>query len=198
MEMLAKFRWILVVGVILFFLVFVGWGLSSLARNMFGDSGSTDSLATTGQKITLDGVRSARYRVDGPVVASSEHRSYSIEATSSVVVMKVYSDYGQKVIAEKSYTNNQEAFDALINSLEAAQATARYEGTNEDDDIADRGICPEGRRYIIELDDDIRRWTTSCDRKQGTAAGKMTTMRSLFTKQVPDFSDLTRNTGLSQ
>jgi hypothetical protein len=133
-----------------------------------------------------------------PVVASVDHRKYVIEVSPSVVMMRVYSDYGQKVVAEKSYSNNPEAFDAFMKSLEGANATARYANTDEDDDIADTGICPDGRRFIVELGNDIRRWTTSCDRKQGTAAGKMTTMRKLFAKQIPDFDALVKNTELNR
>jgi hypothetical protein len=101
------------------------------------------------------------------------------------------------VIAEKSYTNNSEAYDTFIQSLEKASATARYAGTTSEDDYKDQGVCPSGRRYIIEIGEDIRRWTTSCDRKEGTAAGKMTTMRDLFIKQIPDFEALVKGTKLN-
>ena len=61
----------------------------------------------------------------------------------------------------------------------------------------DEGSCPRGKRYILEVGDNERRWTDSCDRADGTAAGMMTTMRVLFAKQVPDFDELVKNTGLT-
>jgi Na+-transporting methylmalonyl-CoA/oxaloacetate decarboxylase gamma subunit len=198
MEFTSKLRWILVVFVLLFFLIFIGWGLSAIARSVFNRNSANQATVETTENTSLEGIRVARYIVDGPVVASVDHRKYVIEVSPSVVMMRVYSDYGQKVVAEKSYSNNPEAFDAFMKSLEGANATARYANTDEDDDIADTGICPDGRRFIVELGNDIRRWTTSCDRKQGTAAGKMTTMRKLFAKQIPDFDALVKNTELNR
>lgn len=198
MEFASKLRWLIVVFVLLFVLIFLGWGISSVARNVFKRNNQTDVAVDASSNRALDDIRVARYIVDGPVVASSEHRSYSIEVTSNVAIMKVYSDYGQKIIAEKSYKNNTEAYNAFIKSLEEANATARYVGTDEDDDISEAGVCPEGRRYILELGDSVRRWTTSCDRKTGTAAGKMTTMRKLFAKQIPDFDTLVKDTTLNR
>ncbi len=200
MEFASKLRWILVVFILLFVLIFVGWGLSAVARNVFNRSSGPDAVSISEETAdnSLEGTSSAKYIVDGPVVASSEHRSYKIEISRNVVMMNVYSDYGQNVVRTKSYTNNSEAFDTFIKSLEEANATARYEGTNDEDDYADQGVCPDGRRYILELDSDIRRWTTSCDRLQGTAAGKMTTMRSLFAKQIPDFEDMVKDTVLNR
>lgn len=198
MEFAAKIRWILVVGILLFILIFVGWGLSAIARSVFGGSETAQTDTELVQAVDLGDSRVVRYIVEGPTVASSEHRSYAIEITRNIASMKVYSDYGQKIVAEKSYTNNTEAFDTFIKSLENANATARYTGTDVEDDFADQGVCPTGRTYVLEIDQDVRRWTTSCDRKQGTAAGKMTTMRDLFSKQIPDFSDLLKDTTLGR
>lgn len=198
MEFASKLRWILVVFVLLFVLIFIGWGLSAIARSVFNRGNSSSSTTETTERASLEGIRVARYIVDGPVVASSEHRRYAIEVTPNVTMMRVYSDYGQKVIAEKGYTNNSEAFNTFISSLEGANASARVSGTDEEDDNAEAGICPTGRRFILELGNDIRRWTTSCDRTQGTAAGRMTTMRSLFASQIPDFDELVKNTGLNR
>jgi Na+-transporting methylmalonyl-CoA/oxaloacetate decarboxylase gamma subunit len=200
MEFASKLRWILVVFILLFVLIFVGWGLSAVARNVFNRSSGTDAISISDdvESANLEGFTSVRYIVDGPVVASTEHRKYIIEVSRNVVSMNVYSDYGQKVVKTKSYVNNTEAFDTFIDSLEQANATSRYVGTDEEDDYSDQGVCPDGRRYILELGDSVRRWTTSCDRADGTAAGKMTTMRKLFSKQIPDFEDLIEGTVLNR
>lgn len=198
MEFASKLKWILIVFILLFVLILVGWGLSAVARSVFNNSPDKDSSVVVEPVDTsIAGVSTVSYTVDGPVVASSLHRSYKIEVSSNVVTMRVFSDFGQKVISEKSYTNNETAFSNFVFSLERANATARFEGTDEEDDIADQGVCPKGYRYILEIGDDVRRWTTSCDRTQGTAAGQMTTIRALFIKQIPDFKDLIKDTGLS-
>lgn len=200
MEFASKLRWVLVVFVLLFVLIFVGWGLSSIAKSVFNknESKATDIvLEEQTKQSSLEGVSVVRYTVDGPIVASADQRSYTIEITGSTVSMKVYSDYGQKVISEKSYANNSASFDNFLQSLEKADALARFKNTTSDDDLKDKGACPSGKRYIFEAGEDERRWTTSCDRSLGTAAGKMTTMRSLFIKQVPDFDSLVKGTLLT-
>ena len=197
MEFASKLKWILIIFILLFVLILVGWGLSAVARSVFNNSSDKDtSIVEEPAETSINGVSTVSYIVDGPVVASSLHRSYKIDVSSSVVRMRVFSDFGQKVISEKSYTNNETAYSNFVFSLERANATARFEGTDEEDDLAEQGVCPKGHRYILEIGDDIRRWTTSCDRTQGTAAGQMTTIRSLFIKQIPDFSTLIKDTGL--
>ncbi len=198
MELGSKLRWILVIFILLFTLIFVGWGLSAIARNIFNRPDTQVEDAESTARPSLDGITSVRYIVDGPVVATTDQRRYIIEVTPNAVTMRLYSDYGQKVIKEKTYSNNFAAYDAFLESLEEANAAARYSGTTEEDDSADQGVCPDGRRYIIEIGDDTRRWTTSCNRKDGTAAGKMTTMRTLFSKQVPDFKDMISGTTLGR
>ncbi|MCA9345983.1 hypothetical protein KC960_00655 [Candidatus Saccharibacteria bacterium] len=194
----SKLKWIIATLLLLVVLVFVGWGLSSIARSVFNKKSDTPTTVNIEENTTnLDDVKVVRYIVDGPIVASSEHRSYAIEVTAQTVKMKVFSDYGLKVVAEKSYVNNVQSYDNFIKSLEKAKALDRYAGTTSDDDYMDEGSCPRGKRYILEVGDNERRWTDSCDRADGTAAGMMTTMRVLFAKQVPDFDELVKNTGLT-
>lgn len=201
MEITSKLKWVLVVFALLFVLIFIGWGLSSIAKSVFNNKDSSSSTVVEEEQAagsSLEGVSVVRYIVDGPIVASAEQRSYVIEITAASANMKVYSDYGQKVVSEKSYPNNAEAYSNFIQSLEKANALARFEKTDTDDDYADKGACPKGKRYILEIGDEERRWTTSCDRTEGTAAGRMTTMRELFVKQIPDFDVLVKGTDLTR
>jgi hypothetical protein len=111
--------------------------------------------------------------------------------------MRVYSGYGQTIIEQKSYQNTDEAYDTFLKALEYAGATARLKGTTEQDDTAEQGVCAIGRRYIIEFDEDIRRWSTSCSVKQGTAANHLRqSVFRLFQEQVPDYSKLRSGTGI--
>lgn len=190
MEFASKIRWFIVITVVILFLVLVGWGLYSIARNIFDSNSGQNQDIVAIEEDTLDYVSTARIYVDGRVVANSEHRSYSVEVSSGVVTMKVYSSYGQNVIREKSYTNTSEAFDNFINALASYNVPDRIDGTTEDDDYNESGVCPTGKRYILELDSEIRRWSTSCSSKEGTANFSMSKVLSLFERQVPDYDDL--------
>jgi hypothetical protein len=189
MELVSKLRWVLVVVVAFVLMVLLGWGLATIARNIFGSSTGTTTTTETVRTEPIDAM-SVRYIVEGPVVSNPDHRRTTVEVTPTVVMMTVHSNYGQTVLVQKSYTNNSVAYENFIKSLDQSNATARIAGTTEEDDNSDVGICATGLRYIIEIGDFARRWTTSCDRDQGTAAGKMTTMRGLFKAQVPDFDDV--------
>lgn len=200
MEFASKLRWFLVITAMILVLIFVGWGLYSIARSIFrsgsGDSSSSTSSVESDSDYAVDLTDQASLYVDGAVVAESKHRSYSIEVSSSVVTMKVYSGYGQQVIKEKSYRNTSESYKAFLDSLDSLRVTRRVADTDIDDDHAESGVCPSGWRYIVELDDSVRRWSTSCGSRKGTAGFSMSAVRRLFKRQVPDFSEIIKGTGL--
>lgn len=197
MEFVSKLRWVMVVFISLLLLVLVGWGLATIARGLFDDNSSSGSVPGE-QDIALQalGADSVRYIVDGPVVASADHRSYMIEVTENVVVMRVFADYGQTVISEKSYRNNDVAYQTFVESLDNLNASARTRGTTVDDDVLEAGVCSAGRRHIVEVGDDVRRWRTNCEAFPGTAGGDMRAIRLLFSAQIPDFRDMIKGTGL--
>ena len=195
MEMISKLRWAIVVLLALLALVFVGWGMSAIARSLF-NSTSSDTTTEQVQSIKAVDVDVVRYTVDGPIVASSDHERYTIEVSRNVVIMRLYSDYGQTVKKEQSYRNNSVAYENFVKSLDTAKVTSRISGTDLEDDEADTGRCPDGRRFIVEIGDDIRRWTTSCEKVKGTAGGRMTAIGKLFREQVPDFNDLLKGSKL--
>ncbi len=196
MEFISKLRWVIVVIALLLVLVLSGWGIAAIARNTF--SGGDDEQIATDEITSLEDINidTVRYTQEGPIVGSSDHRSYTIEVSRSVVIMRVYSDYGQKIISEKSYQNTEFAFDSLVEAIDSQSVLLRSPGTDADDDFAEIGVCPEGRRYIIEVGNEVRRWITDCPKSLKTAGGNMPAIRRLFSKQVPDFKALIKSTGL--
>jgi hypothetical protein len=194
MELLSKLRWVIVVLIAFSVMLLFGWGISVLISSFFNDS-STPTASQTSQineSQSLE-VTAARYIVEGPVVASTEHRRVEVEVTPDTVSMTIYSNYGQDKLIQKTYSNNPVSYQNFIKSLEYSNASVRFEGTDEEDDNNDIGICSLGLRYILELGDYIRRWTTSCNRNEGTSAGRMATMRGLFKNQVPDFNEVMKS-----
>lgn len=195
MELASRIRWLLVIFVVVVFLVLIGWGLFSIASNIF-DTFSGDGAVTQVNDYNVSSTATARLIVDGPVVAASEHRSYEIAVSENVVSMTVYSGYGRNAIAEESYRNTDDAFTVFLSALEYEGVTDRQRNTTEEMDFEEEGVCPRGRRYIVELDSSIRRWSTSCRDGDGTAGFAMRDIRRLFEDQIPDFRDLVRGTGL--
>lgn len=199
MEFVSKLRWVIVILIILIVLSIAGWGLATIARNLISSDGNTAQIDTDPKSLTALSATNAnvvRYTEIGPIVSGGQHRSYTIEVSRNVVLMRVYSDYGQTVIAEKSYKNDERAFEYFVEALDKQRASARVKGTTEADDYDDIGACPAGRVHIVEIDDSVRRWRPSCNNIKGTAGGNMAAIRILFTGQVPDFEELIKGTDL--
>lgn len=197
MELASRLRWILVVAVALLALLLVGWGIFSIARGVFNDlSGSGEpETSQVGDSEVLE-AKSTRVIVEGPVVANENFSSYEIEVSQNVVSMRTFKTYRRILVSEKSYKNNKIAYDVFLSSLEKMGVTSRIRRTDTKDDYAEQGTCPTGQTHIFEIDDDLRRWTTTCRGVDGTAGFSMSRVMSLFESQVPDFSELVSDTGL--
>ena len=195
MEFASKLRWVLILLAGIIFLILVGWGLFTIASNIFrsGTDDSSSVMQVAGDvDEDLEFASTVSFEQSGPIVANSEHRSYVITVSSNVVTMRVYASYGQEIIREKSYQNTQAAFESFLLGLDTIGVPDRFEGTSVEDDDAYVGTCPSGRRYIVRVDNSITRWSTSCSDGLGTAGFNMNQTRSLFQRQVPDYSDLIR------
>jgi len=197
MEFASRLRWALVIITVVIALILVSWGMFSIANGIFrGGSDSNSALVAEAEAYDVNSAATARLMVDGPVVANQEHNSYIIEVSRNVVSMKVYKSYGQTLVAQKSYNNSEVSYQTFLSALDKLNVTSRIKGTTVDDDNAEQGVCPSGKRYILELDNDVRRWSTSCSHKQGTATVTFSSVRTLFQKQVVDYRELVRVTGL--
>ena len=198
MEFASRLRWIGIVFVFILSLILLGWGMYAIARNVF--DANTDSSTT--QSVTEEDIYSVEsagevvFKIEGPTVAADEHRSAKITIRPNTVTMTVFKNYGQEAIETKGYLNSDASYSAFLSAIAQANVLAREKGTDMDDDYAEDGVCATGRTYILELDNDIRRWSTSCSRDHGTAGFSMGAVQRLFERQVPDYRDLTRGTGL--
>ncbi len=193
----SRIRWIITVFVMLFFLILIGWGLFRIVSSLFSSSGSEVAVEQV-KGDDIEDIKSAYYIVEGPVEATSEQRSYEIEVSSNVVSMKVFSNYGQTVIGEKNYKNNEKSYDTFLAALNSQNIASRVKDTDEDQDYEEVGRCPLGERFIVGFADNLRRWTTSCKSVPGTAGGNMTNIGKLFDAQIPedDYKELVKGTGL--
>lgn len=198
MELASRLRWAAITLVFIVVLILLGWGLYAIARNVFvsnGDSSTTQSVSDD-DIFSVESAGEVTFTVEGPVVAADEHRSTKITVRPSTVTMTVFKDYGTEAIDTKGYLNSNAAYREFLSALAQENVLLRERGTDIDDDFAEDGVCATGRTFILELDNDIRRWSTSCSRDEGTAGFSMSAVERLFERQVPDHRELTRGTGL--
>jgi len=165
-------------------------GLANLIGG--GDDEAPEEDAVT--LIDYDNDTSAvRYTLDGSVKGRDEHRQVRITVSQDQRIIELLEGYDGKVLERKTYSNDLAAYRVFLRSLAFEGFEATQEGTAGDDE---RGICPNGKRYIFELLDNnseiIRNWRASCSVQLGTLAGDYRDMKRLFENQIPDYRDVTR------
>lgn len=198
MEYGSRLRFILLSIAAIVVLILSAWGIATLARNVF-DGESTPS--STSEKVDLtEYIRpntSVKVTVEGPIVADEKFESYEIEVGQDFRRITVYKGYGKSVVAQKSYDNNDQAFDQFMRALAKVGFTNAIATTSSDE----RGTCATGSRYTYELkdfDESVQRlWGVSCSANNGSFAGSGPSVRALFKAQIPDYKDIaSTNTAL--
>jgi hypothetical protein len=197
MELASRLRWILVIAISIIAIILVIWGLFTIASNIFrSGEGPTDSSQVEFDRTLVQATGVASYRVEGPVVANEDHRSYTITVSSNNVTMKTYANYGSILLGEKSYPNTSDAYDSFLSALSNANVTALARNTSTELTFEDQGVCARGRKFFVGLDANIMRWSTSCSSREGNAGFAMGPVSTLFQRQVPDFRELNRGLGI--
>ena len=133
-----------------------------------------------------------RYTIDGPINANQLHEKIRITVGNDQVLFEEIQGYQGTLKQSKTYPSNPDAYANFLHALTLAGYTNGSTGPNAVKD--QRGYCPAGRRYTYEAltggDSILSWWSTSCSSKQGNFLGSPETVRSLFTRQVPDYNKL--------
>jgi hypothetical protein len=136
---------------------------------------------------------------DGIINGDELHRAIRITISNTSRTLDVLQGYNPQIIQSKSFANNQVAYDVFLRAI-------NYQGfllnTKDSKAVTDeRGLCPLGFRYILDLnqdgDDLSRLWASSCGSKVGDAAGTISTLQELFEDQIPNYETLVNQVNLS-
>lgn len=149
----------------------------------------TDSIRD--QLLNTDATSSVRWTVRGPIVADENFRSYQIEISPSKRTYTVYQGYLDKKISEKTYENNQQAYEEFVFALDKADIDQTRTVANDDM----RGVCATaGRLYTFETISSntmkSRIWTSTCEGSPGSMQADVSRVHALFVNQVPNFEPL--------
>lgn len=129
-----------------------------------------------------------RMTVAGRIVSEQEHRAYQITVGQSEVRAETFKGYEHETIDTKMYQNNHQSFNNFLRALDLASFTKGTKDKDAEKKSDERGVCPDGRRYVFEIlrgNDTIQRyWATSCG-GEGTFKGKTDAVLQLFEKQIP-------------
>ena len=134
--------------------------------------------------------------IDGPVSAATTHNGVIITVGNNEATLLVTQGYEGQIVRMKSYSTTANGYAVFLRAL-------AFNGfTKGDANPAlrdERGQCALGARFIYEVLDAQgnslqRYWHSTCG--TGTFKGNSTVVRTLFTKQIPDYSSLTSGVAL--
>ena len=144
---------------------------------------------------TTDAV--AKLTIDGPINNQQQHQQVQISVDNTQVLYEQLQGYDGSVVAQKTYGSSQNAY---YNFLAALGVSAGFTKGNTSSALSDeRGYCPSGDRYVLELTQDgkdvERFWATNCGGTK-TYGGSLNLTLSLFKAQVPDYNTLIQSLSL--
>lgn len=139
------------------------------------------------------------FTTDGIINGDEMHRAIRITISSNQRTLDVLQGYNPSVIQSKSFVNNQEAYDVFLRAISNSGFLVKTKNSKAVTD--ERGLCPLGFRYILDLnqdgDDLSRLWASSCGSKIGNSAGSIPTISELFQDQIPNYDNLVNQVNLS-
>lgn len=128
----------------------------------------------------------------GPLVGDEDRRSIQITISALERELEVLSGYDGQVIDSYSFPNTPEAYKTFLSAMSGQGFTAAKSSNIEDK----WRVCPTGRHFEYKLTEMNKTvsdlWGVSCD-KSGTFNGKGNTVRQLFERQIPEYTELVKD-----
>ena len=136
------------------------------------------------------------FTIAGRLVGDESRRTIRVSVTKNLRTVEELSGYDQKVVRTQSYINTQSGYEEFLKALDIYGFNRERTTTFK----SEKGVCPLGRTFILALnkgsDEPLRTWANSCNSKQGTAAGPISTIQTLFQNQIPDYNKFTSTINL--
>jgi hypothetical protein len=178
---------VVVIGLLIFLFVLI-----------FGGGDNKSKVPSSSRTLTsyAESESEASLTIDGIINSAEEHRQVKITVDRNQVLFQIKRGYNGEVIDSRNFPNTTASYSTFLHALDHAGFT---KGDIKNKDADERGYCPLGKRYILELKDGGERverfWATSCG-KPKTFLGDLGLNISLFQRQVPDYYKLSNNVQL--
>jgi hypothetical protein len=129
---------------------------------------------------------------DGRINGDDQHRAIKITVDKFQRKLDILGGYNGNILEEHTYPNTEDAYNVFLHSLQ-------YEGftltRKKPTPGSETGQCPQGKRFIFELNDsgDVlsNHWATTCG--TGTSGALTGRIQSLFQAQITDYSKIISN-----
>lgn len=129
---------------------------------------------------------------DGPIVAAEDHIVITVSVNATQRTIEVSKGYNQAPTTIQSFANNEAGYSSFLSALNSAGFTLTKPAPVT---VSRTGSCPLGNRFSYQLVPTngslrIDSWNNSCGNLQGTINGKSSLIRTLFQRQIPDYSSI--------
>ncbi len=136
------------------------------------------------------------WTVQGRLVGQDQRKAIRIVVSQTERRYEVLNGYEETVESVQRFQNSPAAYEAFLRALDVAGFSKERKVANNDE----RGVCPQGNRYIYSLEDGservIRSWSTTCSAAQGPFAGSARSIKQLFQDQIPEYNKLVQGVRL--
>ena len=172
---------ILVVALVIGAIAYVGRLMFFPTENLTPpDAGQTTLISTSAD-------RAVRMTIRGPIVADEDFRSYQIQISPNMRVLTLSKGYLNQQFDNITLGNTIPSYEQFVYALNRAGMMSSSQLTGDDNDV--RGICASGRLYEFEVLNAGKTvkmlWTTTCSNASGSETADASTLRQLFTDQIP-------------
>jgi hypothetical protein len=185
-------RYIFLALVIILFLVL---GIAVVTNRSSSDSPNLPKKITA-TDFANKGTSSVNLTIQGALVGQDQRRAIRIKVTPTERTIYLLKGYEENIEQSKTYPNSQTAYETFLKALDN-QGFGRQRVVKVTDE---EGICPLGKRFIYEIISsgvaEMRSWSDSCSRNDGTFSGNATTVQKMFQRQINDYTTFTKGVKL--
>lgn len=135
--------------------------------------------------------------IDGPIIASEEHRTVRITVSRGQRLIEVLKGYDGQVIRSKTFNNTEASYESFLYALGNVGFTKSRKPSQD----SYRSVCPDSNRYVYEINENGENkqqlWSADCRRNYGSLAGEEDDIINLFEAQIPGYRELTQDVDLT-
>ncbi|HXY17851.1 MAG TPA: hypothetical protein VEH48_00295 [Candidatus Nitrosopolaris sp.] len=137
--------------------------------------------------------------IDGTINGDELHRAIRITIGNDSRELQIIQGYSGHVLSTQSFYDTQDAYGVFLRAINNTGFLTKLKNSTAPSD--ERGQCPQGNRYIFELDQNgttlSRLWASDCGAAVGTLGGNSSLLQSIFELQIPGYQNLVQNVNLA-
>jgi hypothetical protein len=160
---------------------------------IFGRGGGSDTGGAKTVKLadyTANDSAKVSWTMQGKLVGEDQRKAVRVTVSKNTRTVEILNGYEERVEKSQDFSNSEAAFATFTRALDQLGYGRDRKAAITDE----RGVCPQGNRYIYRLtdgsDEVMRTWSTNCRSSEGTFGGgnAASAIAQLFKQQITDYN----------